>query len=67
MCRAGIEILDVYPLTASYPGGALDMVHYADSVFATAEQLLERRKAQSSKILNHKEEIKENPCFDLNN
>ena len=66
MCNAGIEVLDVYPLTASYPGGALDAVHYVDSVFASVEQLLEKTKAQSRTASNRKEEIKETPCLDIN-
>ncbi|KAK3749465.1 hypothetical protein QZH41_013431, partial [Actinostola sp. cb2023] len=41
MCRAGFLILDVYPLTSSYPGGTVDGVHYNSSVFFTAEDILE--------------------------
>ena len=42
MCKAGIRVLDVYQMTASYPDGTLDHVHYSDNVQRAAEdQLLE--------------------------
>ncbi|XP_028409614.1 uncharacterized protein LOC114532328 isoform X2 [Dendronephthya gigantea] len=43
MCKAGIEVLDVFPLTASYLKGTLesDIVHYSNGVFMTAEMALE--------------------------
>lgn len=41
MCRAGFLVLDVYPLTSSYPSGTLDGVHYNNTVFASAEDILE--------------------------
>ena len=46
MCRAGFEMLDVYPLSASFPNGTdrsydpYDSVHYKDSVFKPAEEIL---------------------------
>ena len=46
MCKAGIEVLDVYPLTASFPNGTdnsvdpYDMVHYKDLVFKPAQEVL---------------------------
>jgi len=46
MCKASIEVLDVYPLTASFPNGTdnsvdpYDMVHYKDLVFKPAEEIL---------------------------
>lgn len=46
MCRAGFEVLDVYPLSASFPNGTdnsydpYDSVHYKDSVFQPAEEIL---------------------------
>ena len=46
MCKAGIEVLDVYPLSASFPNGTdnsvdpFDSVHYKDSVFKPAEDIL---------------------------
>ena len=47
MCNAGIPILDLFPLTDSYPKGSgiagyqFDAVHYEHSIFAKAERLLE--------------------------
>lgn len=41
MCRAGFLVLDVYPLTSSYPRGPVDGVHYNKTVFASAEDILE--------------------------
>ena len=50
MCAAGIDVLDVYPLTDSYPKGTgyhgdrftvNDVVHYNDSVFWPVENVLE--------------------------
>ena len=41
MCKAGIPVLDVYPMTASYPNGTLDHVHYnANAQKAVEDQLL---------------------------
>ena len=46
MCNAGFEILDVFPMSASYPEGTddssdkYDAVHYKRHVFKPAEQLL---------------------------
>lgn len=40
MCKAGIPVLDVYPMTASYPNGTLDHVHYSDNVQKAAEDQL---------------------------
>lgn len=46
MCIAGFEMLDVYPLSASFPNGTdrsydpYDSVHYKDSVFKSAEEIL---------------------------
>ena len=41
MCKAGIPVLDVYPMTASYPNGTLDHVHYnANAQRAAEDQLL---------------------------
>ena len=42
MCNAGIPVLDVYPMTASYPNGTLDHVHYSDNVQRAAEDQLIR-------------------------
>lgn len=46
MCNAGIEILDVFPMSYSFPEGTdgssdrYDAVHYKNIVFKPAEQLL---------------------------
>ena len=46
MCRAGFEVLNVYPLSTSFPNGTdnsydlFDSVHYKDSVFTPAEEIL---------------------------
>lgn len=42
MCKAGFKVLDVYPVSSSYPGGTLDGVHYKDSVFSSAADAVER-------------------------
>ena len=41
MCKAGFEVLDVFPLTASYMPGPYDVVHYTNEVFNEAENELE--------------------------
>ena len=40
MCQAGIPVLEVYPMTASYPDGTLDHVHYSANVQRAAEDQL---------------------------
>ena len=40
MCKAGVPVLDVYPMTASYPDGTLDHVHYSDNAQRAAEDQL---------------------------
>ena len=46
MCQAGFEVLDVYPISASFPNGTdnsldpYDAVHYKDLVFKPAEHIL---------------------------
>ena len=46
MCNAGFEILDAFPMSASYPEGTddssdkYDPVHFKRLVFKPAEQLL---------------------------
>ena len=59
MCKAGIEILDVFPMSASYPEGTdgsldkYDAVHFKKTVFKPAEQLLyEYFNPRSSKTTN---------------
>ena len=51
MCQAGFEVLDVFPLTASYEPGPFDVLHYEDEVFYTTELELEKYAsiAQESK------------------
>jgi len=47
MCQANVPVLDVHPLTDSYPYGTgkpskpKDAVHYEHFVFESAERLLE--------------------------
>lgn len=47
MCRAGIKILDVYPISASFPGGTgfprnvQDSVHFKNCVFDSVITALE--------------------------
>ena len=41
MCKAGFEVLDVFPSTASYMPGPYDVVHYKNKVFSEAENELE--------------------------
>lgn len=40
MCKAGIPVLDVYSMTASYPDGTLDHVHYNEEAQRAAEDQL---------------------------
>ena len=40
MCKAGIPVLDVYPMTASYLNGTLDHVHYNANAQKVAEDQL---------------------------
>ena len=39
MCEAGFDVIDLYPMTDSYPDGTLanDVVHYPNKVFDTVE------------------------------
>ena len=41
MCRAGIKVLDMYPLSAAYPKGTSDNVHYEYHAFYPAVARLE--------------------------
>ncbi|XP_022800409.1 uncharacterized protein LOC111338234 [Stylophora pistillata] len=47
MCQAGFDVIDVYPMTESYPGGTLanDVVHYPNKVFSALETLFEKYTA----------------------
>ena len=54
-CSAGIPIFDVFPLTASYPGGSIDGLHFEDQIFKPAEEALESfliRNADSTSSLS---------------
>lgn len=52
MCHAGFQVLDVFPITDSYPQGTgthggngpvkNDIVHYSNLAFRPAEDVLER-------------------------
>ena len=42
MCDAGIPVLDIYQISASYPQGTFDGIHYPHFVFYPAEGALER-------------------------
>ena len=54
MCKAGLPVLDVYPLTASYPGCAGDVVHLPNSVYYDVEEFLEHYSASEFGISNPK-------------
>lgn len=41
MCKAGLPVLDVHPVSDSFAPGAGDVVHYPDFVFSNAEKALE--------------------------
>ena len=47
MCKAGFDVIDVFPLTDSYPHGTQDVVHYIPSVFSMMEEMLEKYKVQN--------------------
>ncbi|XP_048581427.1 uncharacterized protein LOC5522192 [Nematostella vectensis] len=53
MCTAGIPVLDVYPLTASFGNGTVDYVHYEDRVFFPAETAIEMFAAISQIVIPH--------------
>ncbi|XP_031560933.1 uncharacterized protein LOC116296952 [Actinia tenebrosa] len=41
MCKAGVDVIDVHPITDSYPWGPMDVVHYYGFVTYPLEQRLE--------------------------
>ena len=55
MCQAGFDVIDVYPMTDSYPSGTDDVVHYPNHVFNSVETLLEKYKALNNKELGENE------------
>ena len=51
MCRAGLRVLDVYPLSDSYPAGTVsldDPVHYSSQVFRPVESLFYKMFSSTS-------------------
>jgi len=52
MCQAGFDVVDVYPLTDSYPGGTVDEVHYPNKVFDAMERMLEKYKVHNNTPVN---------------
>jgi len=44
MCKAGFDVIDVYPLNDSYPPRCMDHVHYDKAVFDMMETMLEQYK-----------------------
>jgi len=42
LCEAGIPVLDVYHISAAYPHGTIDGIHYPHFVFYPAEDALEK-------------------------
>jgi len=42
MCKNNISVLDVYPISDSYPPGTMDGIHYEGFVFNSVIELLER-------------------------
>ena len=42
MCASGINVLDVYPISASYPPGTKDGIHYNNDAFDPVIEFLEK-------------------------
>ena len=42
MCAGGISVLDVYPISASYPPGTMDGIHYDSETFYPVIEQLEK-------------------------
>jgi hypothetical protein len=43
MCRAGVDVIDVYPMTDSFPPGTIsknDALHYGRRAMESVEKLL---------------------------
>ena len=55
MCEAGFDVIDVYPLSDSYPPRCRDHVHYDNKVFDMMETMLEQYKVHDNKKLNEDE------------
>ena len=61
MCQAGIPVLDLFPLSASYVNGTLDYVHYDSKVFRPVEDFLQRYFGDSKSaesFSTHKNNVK---------
>ena len=41
MCNAGIPIIDVFPMTSSYPCKPIDGIHYNITLFKPVEEILQ--------------------------
>ena len=47
MCKAGIEVVDMFPITDSYPEGTYDVVHYHPPASQPLVALLEEHLRDS--------------------
>ena len=59
MCQAGFDVIDVYPMTESFPDGTTDEVHYQNYVFSPMEELLEQYKLHNHKTVSRNRKINE--------
>lgn len=57
MCEAGFDVIDMYPMTDSYPGGTLDVVHYPNHVFSSMVTMLEKYKVNNYRQLSGNETL----------
>ena len=57
MCEAGFDVIDMYPMTDSYPGGTLDVVHYPNHVFSSMVTMLEKYKVNNYRQLSENETL----------
>ena len=57
MCEAGFDVIDIYPMTDSYPGGTLDVVHYPNHVFSSMVTMLEKYKVNNYRQLSGNETL----------
>ena len=57
MCEAGFDVIDIYPMTDSYPGGTLDVVHYPDHLFSSMVRMLEKYKVNNYRQLSGNERV----------
>ena len=48
MCKAGIPVLDIYPMTTAWPEGTRDSMHYNDKPLEPAVTALERFLTEAS-------------------